>query len=111
MASTQRTQRAQRARSTDSPKDEFLALARGAARMQFAACSAAVSSFAAWARAADRLAQDVADELLRRIDDETDSAGLVAGVTRATNSHLAELSALPRTAGDHFDARLARVHT
>ena len=79
--------------------------------MQFAACSAAVSSFAAWARAADRLAQDVADELLRRIDNETDSAGLVAGVTRATNSHLAELSALPRTAGDHFDARLARVHT
>jgi len=77
--------------------------------MQIAAFSAAATSFAAWARAADRLAQDVGNELLRRVESETDSAGLVVGVTRATSSHLRELGELPRIASDHFDARLARV--
>jgi hypothetical protein len=79
--------------------------------MQIAGLSAAALSFACWAQAVDKLAQAVGDELLRRVDGETDSAGLVAGVTRATSSHLRELSVLPRTATDHFDARLARVPT
>jgi hypothetical protein len=47
--STQRTQRPQPASPTDSPKQAFVALARSAARMQIAACSAAVTSFAGWA--------------------------------------------------------------
>jgi hypothetical protein len=64
-----------------------------------------------WAQAADRFAQTVGDELLRRVDGETDSAELIARVTAATNSHLRELSALPRAAADHFDTRLARVPT
>ena len=109
MASTQRTQRTQRARSTDSPRDAFAALARSAARMQIAAASAAVTSFAGWARATEQFAQDVGDELLRRIENESESAELLAGVTRATSSHLRTLSARPRIATDHFDARLARV--
>jgi len=109
MASTPQTQRTQRARSTESPRDGFVALARSAARMQIAACSAAATSFAGWAGAADRFAQDVGDQLMRRIENETDSAELIAGVTRATSSHLRELGALPRVAADHFDARLARV--
>jgi hypothetical protein len=67
-------------------------------------------SFAGWARAVDRLAQALGDELLRRVDGETDSAELVAGLSRATSSHLRELSVLPRAAVDHFDARLVRVH-
>ena len=77
--------------------------------MQVAAFSAAATSFAGWARAADRFAQELGDQLLRRIENETDSAELLAGVTRATSSHLRELGALPRIAADHFDARLARV--
>jgi hypothetical protein len=77
--------------------------------MQIAGCAAAAMSFAGWAQAVDRLAQTVGDELLRRVDGETDSAELVVGLSRATSSHLRELSTLPRTATDHFDARLARV--
>jgi len=110
MASTQRTPLERpAANSADSPREAFLALTRGAARMQIAACSAAARSLAGWAQAADRLAQTVGEELLRRVDGESDSAELVAGITRATSAHLRELSVLPRTATDHFDARLARV--
>jgi hypothetical protein len=79
--------------------------------MQIAAVAAAATSLASWAQAANRFAQVVGDELLRRVDGETDSAELVARLSRATNSHLRELSALPRAATDHFDARLARVQT
>jgi hypothetical protein len=65
-------------------------------------------SFADWARAVDRLAQAVGDELLRRVDGEIDSGELVVRVSRATSSHLRELSGLPRAATDHFEARMAR---
>jgi hypothetical protein len=109
--STQRTPRRRPATSTDSPKDEVVALARRAAQMQIAVCAAAAMSFAGWARAVDRLAQVVSDELLRRVDGETDSAELAVRVSRATSSHLRELSALPRAATDHFEARMARVST
>jgi hypothetical protein len=107
--STQRTQRRQPASSVDSPRDALVALVRRGARMQIAGCAAAVTSFAGWAHAVDRFAQVAGDELLRRVDGETDSAELVASLSRAASSHLRELSALPRAATDHFDARLARV--
>jgi hypothetical protein len=112
MASTRSIQRAQQLRPpADSPRDALVALARRAARMQIAIGGAAAKSFAGWAQAADRYAQVVGAELLRRVDGETDSAQLVTGVARATSSHLHELSALPRTATDHFEARIPRVPT
>ncbi len=77
--------------------------------MQIAGCAAAAASFAGWAHAVDRFAQAVGDELLRRVDGESDSAELLARLSRATSSHLHELSGLPRTATDHFDTRFARV--
>ena len=77
--------------------------------MQIAGCAAAAMSFAEWAQAVDRFAQAAADELLRRVDGETDSADLVARLSHATSSHLHELCALPQAATEHFDARLARV--
>ena len=64
-----------------------------------------------WAQAADRLAQTVGDELLRRVNGETDSAALIACIATAGSTHLRELTALPRAAADHFDTRLARVPT
>jgi hypothetical protein len=105
--STQRTQRRQPARSADAPRDALAALTRRAARMQIAGFAAAAMSFAGWAQAVDRLAQTVGDELLRRVEGETDSAELVVRLSRATSSHLHEVSTLPRTAADHFQARLA----
>jgi hypothetical protein len=109
MASTRSTQRKQPASAAESPRDALTALGRRVARMQIAGCAAAATSFAGWAQAADRLAQAVGDELLRRVDGESDSAELLAQISRAASSHLRDLSALPRTATDHFDARLARV--
>lgn len=105
--STQRTQRRRPASSADAPRDALAALARRVARMQIAGGAAAVTSFAGWALAVDRFAQAVGDELLRRVEGETDSAELVVRLSSATSSHLHELSALPRTAADHFQARLA----
>jgi len=57
---------------------------------------------------ADRFASAVGDELLRRVDGETDSRELIVGVATATNVHLRELTALPSTAANHFETRLAR---
>ena len=109
--STQRTQSRQPSHSADSPRDALVALALRAARIQIAACSAAATSFADWAETVDRFAQASGDELQRRVNGETDSAELVASLSRATSSHLRDLSGLPRAAADHFDARLARVPT
>jgi hypothetical protein len=109
MASTRSTQRRQPVSSAQSPRDALAALVRRAARMQIAGCAAAAMSFAGWAQAFDRFAQAAGDELLRRVDGETNSAELVARLSRATTSHLRELSTLPRTATDHFEARLARI--
>ena len=107
--STQRTQLRQTASSAESPRDAFAALARRAARLQIAGCTAVATSLAGWALAVDRFAQVVGDELLRRVEGETDSAELAVNLSRAASSHLRELSTLPRTAADHFDARVARV--
>jgi hypothetical protein len=112
MASTRSTTRQRRTRReppAETPKSALAELARRSARIEIAACTAAVKTLAGWAQAADRLAQTVGDELLRRVDGESDSPELVARLTAATSSHLRELATLPRAATDHFDARLARA--
>jgi hypothetical protein len=101
--------RAARAASAKTPRQPLTALARHGARIQIAACMAAAKTLTEWAQTADRFAQAVGDELLRRVDGETDSAELVARVNAASGVHLRELTALPRAAADHFDTRLARV--
>jgi hypothetical protein len=103
---TRRTPRSTRART---PKQACLALLRHGARIQIAAAAAATKTFTDWAQMADRFAQAVGDELLRRVNGETDSAELVARITTASSTHLRELTALPRSAADHFDMRLARL--
>jgi hypothetical protein len=104
-APTRRTARP----APDTPGTALLTLARRSARVQIAACTTAAKTLAEWAQSADRLAQTVGDELLRRVSGETDSPQLTARVTAAGTTHLRELTALPRLAADHFDARLARV--
>jgi hypothetical protein len=97
------------AASMETPKDALAAVARQTARVQIAALTAAGNLVAGWAHAADRLAQAVCDELLRRVDGETDSRELIVRVASATNVHLRELTALPSAAADHFDTRLSRA--
>jgi len=102
-----RQRRAQHQTPAETPKSALTELARRSARIEIAAFSAAAQTLAAWAQAADRLTQAVGDELLRRVEGETDSPELVARLIAATSSHLRELSSLPRIATDQFDVRLA----
>jgi hypothetical protein len=95
--------------SAETSKDALVALARQTARIQIAALTATGTAIAGWAQAANRLAQEVGDELLRRVDSETDSGELIARVASATNVHLRDLATLPSAAADHFNARLSRV--
>jgi hypothetical protein len=85
-----------------------VAVVRHAARIQIAAATAVGAALAGWARAADRLAQAVGNEVLRRVEGEADTDQLVVNVASATNVHLRELTALPSAAADHFNKRLAR---
>jgi hypothetical protein len=94
---------------TETPKDALMAVARHTARIQIAALGAAGNALAGWARAADRLAQAVGNELLRRVDGECDSRESIVRVASATDAHLRELTELPRAAASHFEARLGRA--
>ena len=95
--------------SAQTPRDALVALARHTTRIQIAALSAAGTAIGGWARAADRFAQTVGDELFHRIDGESDSRELIVRVASATSVHLRELTTLPGAAADHFNTRLARV--
>ena len=105
MAST----RSNRTPRSETPREALAAVARSGARIQIAAFTAAGTAFAGWARAADRFAQAIGDELLRRADGETDSGELIVRIASATNVHLRDLAALPSAAADHFDTRLSRA--
>jgi hypothetical protein len=112
MASTRsspKTRRAARGAPSDTPKQAMVALARHGARIQIAACSTAAKTLTEFAQTTDRFAQAVGDDLLRRVDGESDSAAVIARVRAASRVHLRELKALPRAAADHFDTRLRRV--
>ena len=100
-----------RSASSAAPSAALKSLARRTARIQIASCSAAAMTFASWATAAGRLAQTLGDELLNRIDGETDSNELIVRVADATTGHLRELTALPRAAADHFEMRVAGAST
>ena len=93
----------------ETPRGALVGLARHTARIQIAALTATGNAVAGWAHAADRLAQSVGDELLRRVDGEVDTGELIARVASATNVHLRELTTLPSAAADHFNTRLSRV--
>ncbi len=107
MASNQ-SNTGKRPAASETPKDALTAVARNGARIQIAALTAAGTVVTGWARAATRLVQAVGDELLRRVDGETDSGELVVHLAAAANAHLRELTALPGEAVNHFDTRLSR---
>jgi hypothetical protein len=95
--------------AAETPKDALATVARHGARIQIAALTAAGKAIVGWADAADRFAHAVRDELLHRVDGETDSRELIVRVAAATDVHLRELAALPSAAADHFDTRLSRA--
>jgi hypothetical protein len=111
MASNRSNLKSRSAASAATPRDALVSVARHSVRIQIAALTAAGNAVTGWAHAADRFAQAVGDELLRRVDGETDSRELIVGVASATNAHLRELATLPSAASNHFDTRLSRAST
>ena len=110
MASTRSIADTRRAAaSAETPKQALTALARHGVRIQVAACAALARTVTGWAQSADRLVQTVGDELLRRVEGESDSPELIARVVAATHLHARDLTTLPRSATDHFETRLARA--
>jgi hypothetical protein len=93
----------------ETARHALAAVARDGARIQIAALGAAGKAVAVWTQAADRLTEAVGDELLRRVEGETDSRELIVRVISATDVHLRELAALPSAATDHFDALLSHA--
>lgn len=91
----------------ETPRDALVSLARQTARIQIAAATSAARLLVEWAHSADQYAQTVGDELLRRVESETDSTELIVRLASATNAHLREVTTLPSTAVDHFNGRLA----
>jgi hypothetical protein len=102
---------ATQAAAGETPGEALAAVARHGVRIQIAALTAAGKAITGWAHAADRFGLAVGDELLRRVDGETDSRELIVGVASATNAHLRELATLPSAAANHFDTRLSRTST
>jgi hypothetical protein len=94
-----------------SPKHALASVAVHAARIEIAAVTAMGKLLAGWAQAADRYAQEVGDELLRRVSGETASSEMVVRLAVATNSHLRDVTALPNVAVTHFSGELARATT
>ena|SRR5579864_109441 len=92
--------------ASTTPEDALAVGARRTVRIQIAAATAAVTSFAGWARAADTFAQAVGEELVHCVHGDIDSRELVDRVASAANAHLRELTALPRAAVNHFNARI-----
>ena len=100
---------AQPVAAAETPKHALAIVARHGARIEIAALSATTKAVAGWAHAAHQLVQAIGDEVLRRVEGESDSAELIVRVAAATNVHLRELAALPSAAADHFDTRLSRA--
>jgi hypothetical protein len=92
----------------ETPKDALASLARHTARIQIAAATATAKVLVGWAHSADQYAQTVGDELLRRVEGQTDSSELIVGVASATTTHLRDVTALPSAAVDHFNSRLSQ---
>jgi hypothetical protein len=93
----------------ESPKDAVVSVALHAARIEIAAVTAIGKLVAGWALAADHYAQEVGDELLRRVAGESASSELVVRLAAATTTHLREVTALPTVAVTHFSGELARA--
>jgi hypothetical protein len=92
-----------------TPSEAVTTIVRESARIQLAAFSAVGKGLADWAGATERLTHALGDELLRRLDGESDSRELIVAAATATTAHLYDLAALACAVATHFDVRLSRT--
>lgn len=80
-----------------------------ASRTQFAAFSAAVTFWSAWAESAASYAKGMSDELTRISLGDTDTDQVLARMTDLGRGYLRELTELPTTAVAHFNQEIEKI--
>ena len=79
-----------------------------ATRVQLATLTSVSKFFVGWTHSADRYAQAVSDELLRRAQGETAPHELLGRLATVSSRHLREVTALPTDVVSHFNSELAK---
>jgi hypothetical protein len=77
-------------------------------RVQLATLTSVSKFFVGWTQSADRYAQAVSDELLRRAQGETAPHELLGRLITVSSRHLREVTALPTDVVSHFNSELAK---
>jgi len=77
-------------------------------RVQLATLTSVSKFFVGWTQSADRYAQAVSDELLRRAQGETAPHELLGRLVTVSSRHLREVTALPTDVVSHFNSELAK---
>ena len=79
-----------------------------ATRVQLATLTSVSKFFVGWTHSADRYAQAVSDELLRRAQGETAPHELLGRLATVSSQHLGEVTALPTDVVSHFNSELTK---
>lgn len=80
-----------------------------AARTQLAAVTAATTFWAGWAEMADSYAKSVSDELAKLEREDGDAGDLLGRITDLTREYVRNLTELPTTSVQHFNAQLETI--
>jgi hypothetical protein len=80
-----------------------------AARTQLAAVTAATTFWAGWAEMAHGYAQNVSDELAKLDREDGDTGDLLGRISDLTREYLRNLTELPTTSVQHFNAQLETI--
>lgn len=80
-----------------------------AARTQLAAVTAATTFWAGWAEVADSYAKSVSDELAKLEREDGDAGDLLGRITDLTREYVRNLTELPTTSVQHFNAQLETI--
>ena len=95
--------------SSSEPGDAVRDILVEAARTQLAAVTAATTFWAGWAEMADSYAKSVSDELARLEREDGDAGDLLGRITDLTREYVRNLTELPTTSVQHFNAQLETI--
>jgi len=74
-----------------------------------AAVTAATTFWAGWAEMADSYAKSVSDELVKLEREDGDAGDLLGRITDLTREYVRNLTELPTTSVQHFNAQLETI--
>ena len=94
---------------SSEPGDAVRDILVEAARTQLAAVTAATTFWAGWAEMADSYAKSVSDELAKLEREDGDAGDLLGRITDLTREYVRNLTELPTTSVQHFNAQLETI--